>query len=144
MKKTAVILALILSLNASAEGLKHIPRWHMVGEKACYDFRDAQTLLVLDSQLEMFMRKDAVWHAMLVDFRIGVDSLNKAFDAQERVKATLLLENDGLGKRLMAETARANKAEVQRADVPLLIGLGSGLFVLGVLGGILLGVYVSK
>ena len=53
---TAILVALLIPFQASAEGLQILPKWHMTGEEACYDFEDARLLLKYDADLYYYQQ----------------------------------------------------------------------------------------
>ena len=143
MKATALLLCLLLPLNAFAE-LKHIPAWKMCGEKACYEFEEAKKLLLLDADLEALIQKDLQWAALVKHLQEGSVQLNLALLAETGVTTTLRESNTKLNELLVKETTRANKAEAKPGPFPAWAIAGGVGVAVGVIAGIVLGVYIVK
>lgn len=143
MKTTAFVLAVLMSSQAMAD-MTHVPPWTMVGGKACYEFQDAQKLVILDADLESLIRKDKVWAELTKNLQESQRQMQIALTAEKNANVTLKNNGDALAAKLMDETARANKAETKPGPFPAwAYGAGVGL-VVGVIAGILLGVYAAK
>lgn len=144
MKLTALLMLLVFPSTVLAEGMKHIPPWKMCGDKACYEFEDAKKLLVLDADLEALIKKDLEWAELVKNLQESSKQLNVALAAEKSANSTLQTSNTKLNEMLVKETTRANKAEAKPGPFPAwAIGAGAGIAV-GVVAGILLGVYVAK
>ena len=144
MKAVALVLLLVFPSSVLADELKYVPKWTMVGSRACYEFDQAKKLVEIDSQLEMLLQKDLQWRGITKDLQEGVVQLNVALAAEKNIAAALKLNGEQLTARLMDETARANKAEARSGPFPawaIAGGIGIGV---GVIAGIILGVYVAK
>lgn len=143
MRTTAFVLAVLMSSNAMAD-MTHVPKWTMVGGKACYEFQDAQKLVIIDADLETLIQKDKTWAELTKNLQEANKQTQIALTAEKNANITLKNNIDSLAARLMEETARANKAEAKPGMFPAwAIGAGVGLLV-GVIAGILLGVYAAK
>jgi hypothetical protein len=142
---TRIALAiLMLSPSYAQAGMKNIPPWHMVNGQACYEFAQAKTLLILDEQLSLLIEKDEKYGKLVKVLELEVGQLHVALSAEQNIAATLQQSNDNLSASLLAETKRADKAERRAGAFPAwAIGGGVGI-VVGVVGGILLGVYATK
>lgn len=145
----ALTLTVLLARPAHAEeGLKRLPAWHMVTltggqQKACYDIDGAKALLLADIDFD-----NATNAARML--REQVELLRQNDAALRAVKASLetdlsasLLRVNDLSTVLLAETARANKAEASKFPVGWIFAIGAGGILLGALVGVLLGVYVK-
>jgi len=144
VKAVALVLLLVFPSSVLADELKYVPKWTMVGSRACYEFDQAKKLVEIDSQLEMLLQKDLQWRGITKDLQEGVVQLNVALAAEKNIAAALKLNGEQLTARLMDETARANKAEARSGPFPawaIAGGIGIGV---GVIAGIILGVYVAK
>lgn len=144
MKKTAAVLAVLMSTQALAEGMLHVPPWTMVNGKACYEFQDAKKLLVLDADLEAFIKKDVEWASLTKNLQDSNKQLTVALTAEKNANITLKDNSDKLTAKLLDETARANKAEAKPGPFPAWAIAGGVGIAVGVIAGIILGVYVAK
>jgi len=142
------ITLLMLPAGAAAapvQGLKYIPKWTIINDHACYVFDDARRLLELDSQLDMLIRQADDWKIMNADLQEGAAQLNLALTHEKLVAETLKKNGDDLAAKLMVETTRANKAEAKAGPAgAVLLGGGIALVVVGLVTGILVGVYAAK
>jgi hypothetical protein len=144
MKIIASLLCVLLPLNAFADELKHIPKWTMVGPKACYEFDKAKKLVELDLQFEQLLQADRLWRQINGNLEESSRQLNLALTAEKHAAGLLKENGEKLTAKLMLETERANMAEVKPGPFPAwAIGAGVGLGV-GIIAGIILGVYVAK
>lgn len=86
--KKLVALILLAAGVARADGLEKIPKWHMLGDEACYGFQDAKKLVLLDKELVLCdTTKQTV-----VDLKLRVGDLDKALTKE---KEALVLEQKG-------------------------------------------------
>lgn len=137
-------MLVVFPSTALADGMKHIPPWHMCGEQACYSFTDAKKLLVLDADLEALIKKDVAWAELVKSLQEGSRQLDLALLAEKSANFTLQQSNNKLNGLLLKEATRANVAEAKPGPFPAwLIAGGVGIGV-GVVAGIVLGVYVAK
>ena len=144
MKPTALLLSILLPLQGFADELKHIPKWTMVGPKACYEFQDAKKLVELDSEFDKLLEADRLWRQITADLEESGKQANLALALEKNISAELKLNGEGLTARLMTETARANKAEAKPGIFPAWAIAGGIGIAVGVIAGIVLGVYVAK
>ncbi len=143
MKKIALILLLVYPESVLAEGMTHIPPWTMVGGRACYEFDQAKRLVELDSELETFLLKEAIWTNLTKNLKESVSQLSVALEAEKHASDTLRANGQQLTARLMTETERANTAEARPGPFPAwLYGAGIGAIV-GAIAGVLLGIYAA-
>ena len=122
----------------------HVPPWTMVNGKACYEFLDAKKLLLLDSDFEALLAKDAAQGKILVELKTAAQKFQEALDAEKRANVTLAASNKDLGERLFKETVRANNAEAKPGPFPAWAIAGAVGIGVGVVAGVVLGVYVAK
>lgn len=142
-KLLAALICALLPFNAVAD-MTHVPPWKMVGGKACYEFQDAQKLVILDADLETYLKKDFAWAELTKNLQEAQKQMQIALTAEKNANVTLTNNGSALAAQLMDETARANKAEAKPGMFPAwAIGAGVGIAV-GLIVGILFGVYVSK
>ena len=144
MKPTALLLSILLPLQGFADELKHIPKWTMVGPKACYEFQDAKKLVELDSEFDKLLEADRLWRQITADLEESGKQANLALALEKNIAAALKLNGEQLTARLMTETARANKAEARSGPFPAWAIAGAVGIGVGVIAGIILGVYVAK
>jgi hypothetical protein len=144
VRKTALVLAVLMSTQALAEGMLHVPPWTMVNGKACYEFQDAKKLLVLDADLEAFIKKDAEWASLTQNLQESNRQLTLALTAEKRANVILKDNGEALTAELLATTARANKAEAKPGPFPAWAIAGGVGIAVGVIAGVVLGVYVAK
>lgn len=140
----AALLLVVMPGRALADELRYIPKWSMCGDKACYDFNQAKKLLELDADLHLLLQQVRLTTGVSVDLRQATTSLREALEAQTSATLTLQKSNDILNKRLIEETTRANKAEAKPGPFPAWAIAGGVGIAVGVVAGILLGVYVAK
>jgi hypothetical protein len=137
-------MLLVFPSSVLADELKYIPKWKMCGEKACYEFVDAQKLLILDAELDKLYKAAKLHEALEIDLRKAAKDFEDALTSEKAANGTLKTSNDILNKKLVEETTRANRAEAKPGPFPAwAIAGGVGLAV-GVIAGIILGVYVAK
>lgn len=144
MKKTALVLVVLMSTQALAEGMLHVPPWTMVNGKACYEFADAKKLLVLDADLEALIKKDLEWASLTQNLQESNRQLTLALLAEKRANVTLKDNGNALTAELLDATARANKAEAKPGPFPAWAIAGGVGIAIGVIAGVVLGVYVAK
>lgn len=143
MKKTAALLTAVLSLNAFGQGLQYVPKWKMVNGKACYEFEDAQLLVELDIRFAQLTYSEQMFSSAIEDYKRSASNFETALKLDKSSLELLKNTNDDLGKRLLAETERANKAEASKPAWSTLVLGGAGLVAVGVVAGVLLGVAVA-
>lgn len=144
----AVLLVVALPAPAFAE-VKHIPLWSMcqdTGEKrACYTFEQTVKLVEFDLQLDKMLVEEIIQLKQIEDLKLSTKSLDAALKLEKNSTTELKKNNDKLVADLLKETERANKAEARQGpSVGWLVAGGVGLVAVGVVSGILLGVYVAK
>lgn len=125
-------------------GMRFVPRWHMTGDEACYDFEGARKLLQIDNDYDLALRQVEALTVQVAALKV---SDGNTFASLQSARADILFlteKNTSLAARLLAETERANKAEASKFPTAWLIGLTVGGVLLGALGGVLLGVYVGR
>lgn len=144
MRKTAVVLVVLMSSQALAEGMLHVPPWTMVNGKACYEFQDAKKLLVLDADLEAFIKKDTEWASLTKNLQDSAKQLTVALTAEKSANFTLQTTNDKLNALLVKETTRANQAEAKPGPFPAWAIAGGVGIAVGIVAGVVLGVYIAK
>ena len=141
---TALLLLLVYPGTVLADGMKHFPVWKMCGDKACYEFKDAKKLLILDSDFDAMIQQNLAWAEQVKNLNKGVTQLTLALSAEKSAALSLQTSVDKLNEQLVKEVTRANTAEAKPGPFPAwAIGGGIGIAV-GVVAGILLGVYVAK
>jgi hypothetical protein len=116
----------------------------MVNGKACYEFQDAKKLLVLDADMEALIQRDATTYKILQATEDGAVQLGFALSSEKDVTKALQKNIESLTRQLLAETTRANKAEAKPGMWPAWGVAGAICLGIGLLAGILLGVYVAK
>ena len=143
MKRLVAVL-LILSFPCRAEGLKYLPKWKMVGDKACYEFEDAKKLVEADLRMDLLFAEEQAFTRAIDDYKKTSLLFQDALELERSSVKLLEKNNDELGKRLLLETERANKAESKQMPLLTTVLGGAGLLLVGLVGGVLLGVYVAK
>lgn len=143
MKKLVTIL-LLVCFPAYADGLKYVPKWKMVNNLACYEFEDAKKLVEIDLRYGLLTDKEKTFTLAVEDYQSAATNFQKSLAIQKQSVDLLEKNNDDLAKRLLAETERANKAEASKPAWSTLVLGGAGLLLVGVVGGVLLGVYAAK
>ena len=144
MKAVALLLLLAFPSSVFADELKHIPKWTMMGPKACYEFQDAKKLVELDSEFDKLLEADRLWRQINANLQESLKQTNLALALEKNISAELKLNGEQLTARLMTETARANKAEARPGPFPAWAIAGAVGIGVGVIAGIILGVYVAK
>ena len=144
MKAVALLLLLAFPSSVFADELKHIPKWTMMGPKACYEFQDAKKLVELDSEFDKLLEADRLWRQINANLQESLKQTNLALALEKNISAELKLNGEQLTARLMTETARANKAEAKPGIFPAWAIAGGIGIAVGVIAGIVLGVYVAK
>jgi len=144
VKAVALLLLLAFPSSVFADELKHIPKWTMVGPKACYEFQDAKKLVELDSEFDKLLEADRLWRQITANLEESGKQTTIALTAEKNISAALKFNGEQLTARLMTETARANKAEAKPGIFPAWAIAGGIGIAVGVIAGIVLGVYVAK
>lgn len=141
--KKLVALLLLVSLPCQAE-LKYVPKWKMVGDQACYDFEGAKKLVELDLRMDLLFAEEQAFTRAIDDYKQTSILFKESLELERNSVKLLEKNNEDLGKRLLLETERANKAESKQMPLLTTVLGGAGLLLVGIVGGVLLGVYVSK
>jgi hypothetical protein len=117
----------------------------MIDGRACYEFDAAKKLIQVDADFDTLLKKDAITGNMLTELKESVKQYQLALDAEKSATTILTTNGKQLSTKLLAETDRANKAEAKTGlGSAWIVGGGAVLLLLGVAGGVVLGVYVSK
>jgi hypothetical protein len=144
VKHLVIGLLLGVSTPSFAEELQYVPKWKMVGQKACYEFAQASKLFEIDKQLAAFIAAAPIRDELEDELRKAAKKYKDALELEEAAAAKLKKQNEKLAADLMKETARANKESAKPGPFPAwTVGAGVGLAV-GVVAGVVLGVYVAK
>lgn len=131
MRFLAVLLcAALLPLTAVAEGMKVLPRWHMVGDEACYGFEQAKQLVDADLKLQECALTNSAYN--------GCVSANNALRTEVKAHESLAAE---LNVQLLKQSKLiADLKASHDAHKLWLMGIGGGALVVGVV----LGAYVAS
>ena len=136
-------MTLLLCFPASAvaqtvPGMQHVPKWHMVDNKACYDFHEAKALLQIDADISLLKTKDEINTEAIDLLKKSITAMTTALEIEQKSIKALKVDGEGLRMQLIAETTRANTAEAKvgsTPSMPWLIAGGAVLLVLGAAGG---------
>ena len=122
-----ILIATLLAPPAAAEGLEVLPKWHMTGSEACYDFEGAKKLVLLDTKLQLCLKTD--------EKVAKLEDLVKAQAEELTASRATARAQDQRAALLQSQVEDLNQRVI---PLPWLLGGGAVLlvtgFVLGVLG----------
>lgn len=111
-------------IDILAEGLQHLPKWHMREGEACYTLSDAKLLFEADSRITMYLEKEKACTKLVEDqLSLNADLLEWIERASQDLRI-LKKQNDELYNELQS-------CVVQRTAAHAAIGKYSWLWFIG-------------
>lgn len=120
---------------ARADGLQVLPKWHLVGDEACYSFEDAKRLFELDGKLVACVTEEETVSLLLEandHLTIANDKLTLAVQKSEEARTKVVADL----KTCIDEKHKAMADSGASVAWPILAGVG--LFIAGAATGYLL------